>query len=89
MKLREHRRGLHESLATTVEIEPTTEALLEVIRAALAPYGVAIAPASVRVEPYGFDARIGWDTHIVVVGGYGVFGFTDGPLSAPPVCHAV
>ena len=31
------------------------------------------------VEPYGFDDRIGWDTHIVLVKGQ-AWGFTDGPL---------
>jgi hypothetical protein len=34
-----------------------------------------------RITPYsGFDERTGWEqTHAVIVGGYGVFGFCDGP----------
>lgn len=32
-----------------------------------------------RVRPYGFDARIGWDTHIVIMDGDPI-GFTDGPI---------
>lgn len=32
-----------------------------------------------RVEPRGYDSRIGWDTHIVTVDGWGVVGMTDGP----------
>lgn len=36
-------------------------------------------PGQVKVEPYGFDKRIGWDTHIVTVDGRAV-GFTNGPV---------
>ncbi len=36
-----------------------------------------------RIEPYCSDERIGWlDTHIVDIPGYGVVGFTNGPLAA-------
>jgi hypothetical protein len=34
---------------------------------------------NIKVEPYGFDDRIGWDTYIVTVNG-SAWGFTDGPL---------
>lgn len=40
----------------------------------------------VVVEPYGvdgkafFDQRIGWNTYIVTAPGYGVLGFTNGPV---------
>lgn len=39
-----------------------------------------------EVKPYGFDARIGWDTHIVLGSKtlgeetFSVIGFTNGPL---------
>ncbi|MDI9849919.1 hypothetical protein QM467_17900 [Rhodoblastus sp. 17X3] len=33
----------------------------------------------VHVSHYGFDDRIDWDDHIIVVDGHGVFGFTDAP----------
>lgn len=83
MKIREHRRGFAESMETVVEIEPTIEAVAGVIRKV---WGESIGKCMiVTVTPYyGFDQRNGWDTHIVVVAGHGVFGFTDGPLSQPP-----
>jgi hypothetical protein len=40
----------------------------------------AIDEADFRIEPYCYDERIGWDTYIVYEEGYGVFGFTNGPL---------
>lgn len=38
------------------------------------------AAGELRVERYGYDERIGWDTHIVTFGGK-VVGYTDGPLT--------
>ena len=81
MKLREHRGGLAESMATVVEIEPTLGAVVARVRQVLAPWGVKIKKREVKVAPYCFDDRIGWDTHVVTVEGYGVFGFTDGPVA--------
>lgn len=79
MKLRQHCGGLEKSMATTIEIEPTKEALLAAVRASVAPLNVA--DDSLSVKPYGFDKRINWDTHIVEIQDFGVYGFTDGPLS--------
>jgi len=36
--------------------------------------------AHITIEPYGYDRRIRWNTYIVKLGGYGVFGFTDSPV---------
>ena len=83
MKLREHRGCLADSLTTVIEIDPTMDALVAAIKRALMHY-VAVSPDLVHVEPCGIDARIGWNTHIVTVDGYGVFGWTDGPLSPTP-----
>lgn len=80
MRFREHRGGLRESIATTIEIEPTIDALLIVVRNALEPYGAHINEKQIHVSPYGFDGRIGWDTHIVTVDGYGLFGFSDAAI---------
>ena len=33
----------------------------------------------IHVSHYGFDDRIDWNDHIIVVDGHGVFGFTDEP----------
>lgn len=80
MRLREHRAGLAESLATTIDIEPTTDALIDAINKSYASSGITINAESVHVRPYCFDERIGWNTHIVEIDNRGVFGFTDGPL---------
>lgn len=79
MKLREHRRFLHESMATVIEIEPTLAALIAAVREGLKGWH-EFKDHSVHVEPYCYDERIGWDCHIVVVDGWGVYGFTDGPV---------
>ena len=69
-KFRQHRGQLAESLATT---ETCTS--LEQLRSICQRLGVDAD--HVRVEPYIYDHRIAWDTHIVMVPGYGVVGFTD------------
>lgn len=81
MKFREHRGGLAESMDTVIEVSDG-EALLEHVRnlAQRWPTFPAITAETVHVEPYGRDERIGWDTHIVTLDGYGVLGFTDGPV---------
>lgn len=85
MKLREHRRLLDESLATTIEIEPTREALLGAINAAMLGWsGFPVTEAAVSVKPYCFDDRIGWNTHIVCIKDWGVYGFTDGSVTEQP-----
>jgi hypothetical protein len=77
MKIRMHRSSLQEALATIEEIEPT----LEAVRAHVEAHGgVPILPAAiVRVERYGYDPRIDWDTHLVMYGKWPV-AFTDGPV---------
>lgn len=78
-KYRDHRGGLAESLATMVVVDSRAE-LVEYLRRALSPFFVSVTPDKVKILPYCVDARIGWDTHIVTIDGYGVAGFTDGPL---------
>lgn len=80
MKFREHRGGLAESMATVVELKDKA-ALIEHCKKVMEAYMLpAQAIADLTVEPYGgIDTRIGWDTHIVTIGCYGVLGFTDGP----------
>mgnify|MGYP001609771850 CR=1 FL=1 len=79
MRLRKHRETLDESMETVVEIPANMQALLAVVQANLGP----VPKESIHVTPYCFDARINWDTHIVTVDGYGVYGFTDSPLTPP------
>jgi hypothetical protein len=81
-KFREHRGGLDESLATTVRLY-TYPALLKHVRGLLAPWGVRVDKLKIE-SYYGYDDRIGWDTYIVILEGYGVVGFTDGPVEDVP-----
>lgn len=78
-KVREHRGGLDESMATVREVADRAD-LLEVIRGTLAPFGVDVKAGQLKVEPYCFDRRIGWDTYLITVEGYGVWGMADGPI---------
>lgn len=83
MKIREHRELLSDSMNTIAEIAPTIEAVAKFIRERLKDFpGVQIAPSLIHVKHYTYDDRIKWDTYIVTLDGYGVFGFTDSPLSA-------
>jgi hypothetical protein len=83
MKVRPNRRLLDEAMAEVKEIEPTMDALR---KWADESFGVIQPPNldEIVVEKYGhgIDTRIGWDTHIVMIPGWGVLGFTDGPLTA-------
>jgi hypothetical protein len=88
MKFREHRGSLSESMETVIEIEPTKEALALAVDAWRRRLGMPltvipqVTSANVDVMPYGGrDERIGWETHLVTIKGWGPVGFTDGPLS--------
>lgn len=78
MKIRLHCGGFEESMATVREIEPTKAAVIAVVRTCyrLAPD----YPVKVKTTKYADDPRNGWKTYIVVIDGFGTFGFTDGPL---------
>lgn len=77
MKIREHRGLLADAMSTCKEIEPTMKAVIDQVLSSL-PCFLHIKPEDIHVKPYGYDKRIEWDTHIVIVDGYGVYGFTDG-----------
>lgn len=81
-RLREHRGNLYDSLETIVVIQNRAD-LVSHIRDALARFSVIIDADAVSIEPYAADDRaVGWeDTHVVTVKEYGVYGFTDGPVS--------
>ncbi|MDB5037537.1 MAG: hypothetical protein JWQ35_1065 [Bacteriovoracaceae bacterium] len=87
--VRQHRGSLNQSMKTVVEIEPTIEALSKWISESM---GEHIDPAKIHVEPYGFgsdepafDTRIGWTTFTVSIDGFGLFGFSNGPIPPPTV----
>jgi hypothetical protein len=85
MKFRFHRGGLDESMATAVDIEPTKVAITKHCNAqytgSASTRPMVYHAQYIEVKPYGFDSRINWDTYIVTMSGYGVIGFTDGPVT--------
>ncbi len=79
IRVREHRGQLGDSLATTWRVKDKAE-LVTLIREQLSPFHVGLNPEQVQITPYGFDARCGWDTYLITVYGYGVWGMADGPV---------
>lgn len=80
-KVRQHRGNLSDSMETVCEVQDFDQ-LLAVVRESLEPFGQIVSAETVHVEPYTWDARIGWETHLVTIDGYGVWGMTDGMLEA-------
>ncbi len=77
LKIREHRGGLTESMATVETIEGTKGAVLEFLERR---FGIR----ELEVQPYGKDPRTGWNLHAVMIttGPHqGIHGWTDGPVS--------
>jgi hypothetical protein len=68
MKFRRHWMGalLDESMDKMIEL-PDRAALVAYLAADMKPWGYQLTDADVLVQPYGVDARIGWDTHIVIL----------------------
>jgi hypothetical protein len=74
MKFREHRGSLAASMETVVELEPTKSAVIAHAKKLALESGFPFTQEeldreltlqTVRVEAYGPDARIGWDTYLV------------------------
>ena len=82
MRVREHRGGFADSMATEVILDGTLGHLANHIAQSFGdPLEGMDYADGIEVKPYGgIDARNGWDTHIVVLEEIGVWGFTDGPL---------
>jgi hypothetical protein len=80
MKYRPHRALLIEAMAEVVEFDDI-DGLIAAMGKGLSWYPQQHLPTrdNVTVEPYCFDGRIGWATHIVSVNG-AVWGYTDGPV---------
>lgn len=70
---REHRRFLSDAMLTVIEVSS-----LDDIKNKMFPSG---APdGTIKIDKYTYDNRIKWDTYIVTISGYGVLGFTNGPI---------
>lgn len=78
-QFREHRGTLAASMETA-RLVADRPALVALLAQLLAPRALEVKPDMVQVRPYGRDDLTGWDAHIVTIEGYGVAGFTDGPL---------
>jgi hypothetical protein len=78
-QVREHRGSLDESLATVRSVADRAE-LVALIHYTLEPFGQDVKADDIFVTPYGRDERIGWDTHLITIRDYGVWGMADGPL---------
>lgn len=85
VKIRMHRGGLAESMATQQTIEPTLVAVRNYLECELGSF-LELFPTQLDglvVEPYveGPDERIGWARTFVVNTSTGVVAFTDGQVS--------
>lgn len=75
-KYRDHRGNLSESMETVQEFE-TRDDLIDYLKKEL-PF--PILDFRLSIAEYIYDARINWSTYIVHIEGFGVVGFTDGPV---------
>lgn len=77
MRFREHRGGLRESLATTIEVQDRSQ-LMAHCRRLLAPYGFQFSDHQFHIIEYGEDPRIDWRPHsLVTIEGYGPMGMVE------------
>jgi hypothetical protein len=76
MKVREHRGSLNDSLATTFEVT-SREELVDQINSR---FLLHVMYSDIGFTHQGMDKRIGWDSYLITVKGYGVFGYADGQL---------
>jgi hypothetical protein len=82
MKLRQHKGGYAESMATVVDIEPTKAALLQaIIESGMIGMPDPLTEDHLGVTFASVDMRNRWNTHIVTVKDWGVYGYTDGPMT--------
>jgi hypothetical protein len=82
---RPHRGLLEDSMAEVVEIVDFAHLVRHMRREVERWYPTDKLPTedNTRVEPYGFDHRIGWDTHLVTVNG-NAWGYTNGSCERAP-----
>jgi hypothetical protein len=66
MKYRPHRELLADSMAEIIEVGDRA-GLIAYLARDLAPWGYRVSDEDVRIEPYCYDKRIDWDTHIVLL----------------------
>ena len=80
-RYRPHRSLLADSMRKVIEVNDLAQLVRHMRREVASWYPKDELPTedNTKIEPYGRDDRIGWDTYIVLVDGK-AWGFTDGPL---------
>ncbi len=73
IKYRPHCGGLAEAMERVVNVSSIEDLLTHID----ASFGAT--PENITIEPYGYDKRIEWNTHLVCVDGKAI-GYTDGKL---------
>jgi hypothetical protein len=81
ISVRPQRSSLIESLREGTSVANRFE-LWELITKTveLPPMLIRAGTASLQITPYGFDERIGWNTYLITIPGYGVWGMSDGDV---------
>lgn len=46
----------------------------------LPPMLIRAGSSALQITPYGLDPRTRWDTYLITIPGYGVWGFSDGDV---------
>lgn len=78
---RDHRGGLADAMKTVVSVNDRAELIAHLSKTIPSNFDLSTIHISAYPEEgRNYDARIGWHTYIVELPGFGVLGFTDGPL---------
>jgi hypothetical protein len=70
---RKHRGSLAEAMETVIEVN----SIEDIYNNSDLPE-CGIDCEGIKLEPYTYDSRIGWDTYAVIKKGHGIIGFTNG-----------
>ncbi len=86
MKYRDHKGSLSDSMETVIELSGKWELYHHLLNTLpiVNFKGKRFRHSSfeineLEINKYVYDKRINWDTYIVILKGFGVVGFTDGP----------
>jgi hypothetical protein len=81
---RPHRGSLDDSMREVVEVNDFPQLVRHLRRGVESWYPKDELPTeeNTRLEPYGFDKRINWETYLVTVDAK-AWGYTNGPLDRP------
>ena len=78
MQIRLHRGGFAESMNTVAVIPKTKAAVMDFINKDLRGWGFTVtSDTDISIQFYAKDERNGWDTFIIAIQGFGVWGFLD------------